>query len=83
MLRSRCARRNGYMDRQRYNCFGHAATGSLRRIDARLHSVQARGQRQEINSHDHLSVSGQKASTSAPAVATHFTQRKARAREGV
>jgi len=69
--------------RQRYNCLGHFATGNFRRIETRLHSIQAIGHRHEISSQDHLSASGPKAIASMPIIATHFTRRKTRLREGV
>lgn len=71
------------LDSHRYNCLGHAATGNFRRIEARVHSVQARGHRHEIKSQDQWNASHPNSITSAPVIATHFTRRKTRPREGV
>jgi hypothetical protein len=83
--RSKALQANGVgpRSRQRYRCLGHAAVGSFRLIEARVHSVQASGPRHEISSQDHLNASGPKTNKRVPVIATHFTRLYRRPREAV
>jgi hypothetical protein len=58
---------------QRYRCLGHAEVGSFRRMEARVHSVQATGHRQEKRSQEDLRAFGPRIRQNAAVTAIHFT----------
>src|ERR1700733_2465740 len=67
----------------KYKCLGQRASGSLRRIEVRVHSIQNNGQTEQASSQDQSRAFLPKTSANVAASSTYFTRRKMRARAGV